>query len=323
MKITLIRTDKQNKKRLTYTTLDALMETIGSQENQEIIEELRSFVRYEHIYADFKKMHLLPKVYPSVVMKRDGSKVLTPQAFNGLLTLTAGPLKDADEAEEVKRVAAILPSTVAAFLSSSGRTVKILTAIGRPDGTTPVTEDDAERLLQQAVPTIGPIYTALLQQAQTDKPISVSPALREDDKHLLHNGFRMTADEQRAAFNDFIQNDGYAKNHRGQYAERYGCVAPFESRVDLHLAESFFALKQRGSKIMLTFDVLNFANMLNKKWGASYPSTYNVTPLNFTGMDKTAEGAYAAKYTWNGYTKPNKANISSRWHAQIGVKVIF
>jgi hypothetical protein len=122
---------------------------------------------------------------------------------------------------------------------------------------------------------------------------------------------------------DFIAHDSYAKNHRGQYAERNSNTAPFEHQVDLHIAQSIFAFKERGSKLMLTFDVLNFANMLNKKWGASWGNVYNVTPLNITGLQKVTEGAYAARYTWNGYTEPNKANISSRWHAQIGVKLIF
>ena len=134
---------------------------------------------------------------------------------------------------------------------------------------------------------------------------------------------KTSADEQRALLEDFIAHDSYAKNHRGQYAERNSNTAPFEHQVDLHIAQSIFAFKERGSKLMLTFDVLNFANMLNKKWGASWGNVYNVTPLNITGLQKVTEGAYAARYTWNGYTEPNKSNISSRWHAQIGVKLIF
>ncbi len=132
-----------------------------------------------------------------------------------------------------------------------------------------------------------------------------------------------TADEQRALFGAFLASDGYAKNHRGQYAERNGNVAPFEHQIDLHLAESIFVLKNRGSKIMLTFDILNFANLLNKKWGASWGGVYAVTPLKYVGSNRIANGTYVAKYQWNDYTKPNKANISSRWHAQVGVKVIF
>ena len=133
-----------------------------------------------------------------------------------------------------------------------------------------------------------------------------------------------SAAAQRELLEAFIAGDSYAKNHRGQYAPRNSNLAPFEHQIDLHLAQSIFFLKERGSKVMITYDVLNFANMLNKKCGASWGGTYNVTPLTVNSMKKsTANGVYTPVYRWNGYTEPNKANIASRWHAQLGVKVVF
>ncbi len=149
------------------------------------------------------------------------------------------------------------------------------------------------------------------------------PTESELSSMVFNETKNMTADEQRTAFNEWIMSDSYAKNHRGQYAERNSNLAKFEHQIDLHLAQTFFYLKERGSKIQLTFDVLNFANMLNKKWGASYGNAYNVTPLNTAGVTTAADGAKVAAYTWNGYTEPTKANIASRWHAQIGFKVTF
>jgi hypothetical protein len=134
---------------------------------------------------------------------------------------------------------------------------------------------------------------------------------------------KTSADEQRQLFESFIEGDKYCKNHRGQYAPRNSNLSSWENQIDLHLSESIFALKERGSKVLLSFDVINFANMLNKKWGAYYGGTYNVTPLNVTGLTKSANGVYVAKYTWNGYSEPTKASIGSRWHAQIGIKLIF
>jgi len=132
-----------------------------------------------------------------------------------------------------------------------------------------------------------------------------------------------TAEEQKALFEEFLQHDRYAKHHRGEYAERNGNLGHWENQIDLHFAESIYVLKNRGSKIQLTFDILNFANMLNKEWGASWGSTYNVTVLKLTGLQKDANGVYVGKYQWNSYTKPTRSNISSRWHAQIGVKFVF
>jgi len=134
---------------------------------------------------------------------------------------------------------------------------------------------------------------------------------------------KTSAAEQKALFEEFLSTDRYAKKHRGEYAEAYGNLGHWENQIDLHFAQSIFYLKERGSKIQLTLDILNFANMLNKKWGASWGSTRNVTVLKVTGLARKSEGVYVPKFQWNDYTKPVRNNISSRWHAQIGVKVTF
>ena len=131
-----------------------------------------------------------------------------------------------------------------------------------------------------------------------------------------------SAEQQMALLEDFLSTDNYAKNHRGQYADRNGNLGKWENQIDLHFAENIFVLKERGSKIQLTFDVLNFANMLNKKWGAVWSQTYNVSPLKCMGVDNV-DGAKVAKFQWNGQTEPDKSNVASRWHAQVGVKLTF
>lgn len=131
-----------------------------------------------------------------------------------------------------------------------------------------------------------------------------------------------SAEQQMALLEDFLSTDNYAKNHRGQYAERNGNLGHWENQIDLHFAENIFVLKERGSKIQLTFDVINFANMLNKKWGATWSQTYNVSPLKCMGIDNV-DGAKVAKFQWNGRTEPDKSNVASRWHAQVGVKLTF
>lgn len=133
---------------------------------------------------------------------------------------------------------------------------------------------------------------------------------------------KYSVEEQMALLEDFLSTDNYAKNHRGQYADRNGNLGKWENQIDLHFAENIFVLKERGSKIQLTFDVLNFANMLNKKWGAVWSQTYNVSPLKCMGVSDV-DGAKVAKFQWNGQTEPDKSNVASRWHAQVGVKLTF
>ena len=141
---------------------------------------------------------------------------------------------------------------------------------------------------------------------------------------LTNNGeVVMTAEEGRQAFKQWIENDSYAKNHRGQFAERNSNLSPWEHEINLHLAQDIYWLKERGSKIQVTFDIINFANMLNKKWGASYESAYNVTPLTVQSISTAADGTRTASYTFNSNNTVEKSDISSRWHAQVGLRVTF
>lgn len=92
------------------------------------------------------------------------------------------------------------------------------------------------------------------------------------------NTLKMNAEESRAAFKQWLENDSYAKNHRGQFAERNSNLSKWEHQIDLHLAQHIYNVQGVG-KLEFTVDIINFANMLNKKWGASYDSAFNLSPL--------------------------------------------
>ena len=131
----------------------------------------------------------------------------------------------------------------------------------------------------------------------------------------------MTADQNREAFRQWIENDSYAKNHRGQYAERNSNLSRWEHEIDLHFAQTIHNIQGVG-KLEFTFDIINFANMLNKKWGASYSSAYNLSPVSMTGLTTDANGNRTATFTYN-KAEINKDDIASRWHAQVGVRLSF
>jgi virulence-associated protein VapD len=58
--------------------------------------------------------------------------------------------------------------------------------------------------------------------------------------------------------------------------------------------------------------------MLNKKWGAQYDNAYNLSPLTFAGFKNSQTTFY-----YNSNNTPTASNIASRWHAQIGFRLIF
>jgi hypothetical protein len=133
----------------------------------------------------------------------------------------------------------------------------------------------------------------------------------------------MTAEQSRQAFENWIENDKYAKNHRGQYAERNSNLAPWENHFDLHFTQDFFYMKENGSKISLVFDIMNVGNLLNKNWGEYYSSAYNtpIITVNSVDINKTT-GVKTPSYVYGGTTH-YISDYESRWHMQLGLRVTF
>jgi hypothetical protein len=79
-----------------------------------------------------------------------------------------------------------------------------------------------------------------------------------------------TAAQQAQAFDDYINQDAYLSQHRGEYAQRNAVFFPMIKRLDLSLNQQVFhdigGKKNTGE---LRIDILNFSNMLNHNWGVS------------------------------------------------------
>ena len=128
----------------------------------------------------------------------------------------------------------------------------------------------------------------------------------------------MTAAQSRANFESWIEGNKYAKDHRGQYSTRNCSQAPWENHIDLHLAENVYLLKSNGMKLQLTCDIINFGNLLDKNWGKNYAYAYNVMPLQVKSITNGV-----AAFAYNSNNSVSLSDVSSRWHAQVGVKLIF
>ena len=196
MKTTLIRTTKTNKYFAKRQVLDEVVKHISRGLYAKEVDELHKFLHYAETSSRFHLMHRLPIVYPSAEMKIDESGNRVMQHFNGLLTLSVGKLHDREEADAVKCVANMLPSTVAAVTGSSGKTVKIIVAVSRPDGILPQTEDEAEAFCQQAYPILCHFYDVALRMVSNGDTLTIGPAIRPDETSLLYTGFRMTWDKE-------------------------------------------------------------------------------------------------------------------------------
>lgn len=78
-------------------------------------------------------------------------------------------------------------------------------------------------------------------------------------------GVTYTAADQQAAFFDFIENNSCLRESKGGIMERNSCRAPFTNQVDISLEQALSTMG--GQSLTLRLDVINFGNLLNKKWG--------------------------------------------------------
>lgn len=129
-------------------------------------------------------------------------------------------------------------------------------------------------------------------------------------------------DSSMVAFDEYIKSDKYLLSHRGKFAERNSHSLPFEHRLDLHVAQSFYFSKQSSRRVELSLDVINLGNLLSRSWGIVHrTSNWTLSPVTVTEL-KAVDGGYRPVYKFTGanYTTDD---ILSRWHMQIGARIVF
>ena len=129
-------------------------------------------------------------------------------------------------------------------------------------------------------------------------------------------------DTSAAAFNSYIEEDSYLSRNRGKFAERNSHSLPFVNRLDLHFAQSFYFSNKSDRRIELSLDILNLSNLISRSWGLVHrTSNWTLSPVSVTEL-KEVDGGYRPVYKFNGaqYTVDD---VMSRWHMQLGVRVVF
>ena len=196
MKISLIKTNTKNVPSLKLLEMSDVLQLMQSDTQYDDIDGLRSFMRWAGNLSRYQYMYRLPVVYPSVQLSPMREGQFRFRAFNGLLTLTIGPLNDRDDAGRIKDAVRQLPMTVCALLGSSGRSVKVVVRIARADGTLPQDEQGAATLCEQAYPMVCRLYQALIDMTPVATPVTVDISRRKGQGSMLMAGFRQTLDPQ-------------------------------------------------------------------------------------------------------------------------------
>lgn len=139
-----------------------------------------------------------------------------------------------------------------------------------------------------------------------------------------------THESDRQLFWNYVNQDSYLKNHKGEYAEAYSARAPFVHRFDFRWAHDFtFNIGNTRHNLQLSANVMNIGNLFNSKWGVeknmngSFGGQFlkvdkiDANNVPYFSMRKDKEGNAPTK-TWS-FDK----NYNQCWMLQIGVKYFF
>lgn len=143
------------------------------------------------------------------------------------------------------------------------------------------------------------------------------------------DGNLVTAAQQWADLEEYINDDDYLKDRKGEYAERNAARAPFENIFDLKFAQDIFTdIGGRQQKITITLDIFNFTNLLNKDWGRKYYVPYGTnTILDFEGFESdgtTPQFTFEKPEDKMDIYAPDDSGIrSSRWQMRFGIRYTF
>ena len=145
-----------------------------------------------------------------------------------------------------------------------------------------------------------------------------------------------TPEQQAADFKQWLASEKYVKNHRGEYYDRNADNEDWENRLDLHIDHKFgFKWGKDIRYIQIGLDIINFTNMLNKKWGATLSQGgYNYySPLSYGSMTvyKANDAGEVVSSKKTGYQFTNKGSYDmrsysdyySRWRMQLTAKLTF
>ncbi len=155
------------------------------------------------------------------------------------------------------------------------------------------------------------------------------PSSKDELSFVDKNGF--TAEEQADAFWNFINQDDYLSEHKGEYAEGYAVRLPWVNNFDLRIAQEFkLRTAKKTHTLQLSVDVSNIGNLLNDAWGATQSLRNSGKILTFEGVDENNVPTYSmySYYEDGELVLPTDSfmyyNSSSQcWSVQFGVKYTF
>ncbi len=121
-------------------------------------------------------------------------------------------------------------------------------------------------------------------------------------------------------FMAYVARDEYLKNNKGKIAARNGAFEPWFDQIDLRLSQEipFFF----GREFELSFDILNFANLLNSEWGWLQQVPNQADGILRRTGNETSTGRVRVEFTDKENPFVNHP-LLSRWQMQLGLRFTF
>ncbi|WP_205508603.1 TonB-dependent receptor [Longitalea arenae] len=137
------------------------------------------------------------------------------------------------------------------------------------------------------------------------------------------NGNVQDAAAQRTALRNYLANDKYLSERRGEYTEKYGGENPWIGQVDLRILQDLILNpKKKPSTLQLSIDFVNIGNLLNSNWGVvKYATTSGYfQPLSVSYNNNSPVYQFDPSLRSTFITSPD---LQSRWQMQIGLRYTF
>jgi outer membrane receptor protein involved in Fe transport len=135
------------------------------------------------------------------------------------------------------------------------------------------------------------------------------------------NTVKFTAAQQSSAFDEYINNNKYLRNRRGQYTERNGSSTPWEHVIDMRIAQDFYLVNGDSKHTLeVTFDIFNLTNLINREWGRQFTVTNQAYSILST-VSRSSGTVKGYNYTPNQI--PWSMSFASRFQGQLGLRYSF
>ncbi len=135
-----------------------------------------------------------------------------------------------------------------------------------------------------------------------------------------------TSAQQAAAWEAYINQDPYLREHRGEYAGRNAIVLPKVYRADVSISQDVGGrIAGSQNRLQIRLDMLNFSNFLNKNWGVSQGLVTN-RPLAAPGVDATGASNYVLANVGTALISKSYVKFVTTadiWRMQLGVRYMF